>query len=201
VAQQTQFTIGAKASCSDRRCGVVGRIIIDPATRTVTHLVIAPKHRRQPGRLVPLDLIDTAAGQIRLRCTVAEFDELDPAEEWELVESPLPRRGMMGMTLYTWIPAPTRIAVHEIVPAGEAQVGPGDRVRALDGELGPVRGLLVDPGDRHVTHVLLREGHLRGRKRAAIPVSAVTAVRGGIRLNLTRRQAGNLPPARTHRPG
>jgi hypothetical protein len=201
MAQQTRFTIGAKASCSDRRCGVVRRIIIDPATRIVTHLVIEPTHRREPGRLVPLDLIDTAPGRIRLRCTVAEFDQLDPAEEWELVESPLPRKGMMGMTQYTWIPAPVRITVHEIVPAGEAQVGPGDRVHALDGEIGPVQGLLVDPGGCHVTHVLLREGHLRGRRRAAIPVSAVTAVQHGVRLNITKQQARRLPPVRTNRPG
>ncbi|MGH3151126.1 MAG: hypothetical protein ACRDOB_10385 [Streptosporangiaceae bacterium] len=197
MAQQTQFTIGARASFADHLCGVVRRIIIDPASRTVTHLVIERKHLRQPGRLVPLDLVDTAVGEIRLRCTVAEFDRLDPAEEWELVRSPRSTRGMVGMTTYTWIPPPTRFAVHEIVPAGEAQVGPGDRVCAIDGEIGQVRGLLVDPGDLRVTHVLLREGHLRGRRRVAIPVSAVIAVQDGILLNITKQQAENLPLARS----
>jgi hypothetical protein len=194
MPQETRFTIGARASCSDRLCGVVSRIIIDPVARIVTHLVIEPKHQRQPGRLVPLDMIDTSAGEIRLRCTAAEFDQLSPAEEWELVGSPGPKTGTVGMTLYTWIPAPMRIAVHEIVPPGEAQVGLGDRVFAVDGDIGPVQGLLVDPGGRHVTHVLVREGHLWRRRRAAIPVSAVTAVQHGIRLNITRHQAGNLQP-------
>jgi hypothetical protein len=189
MAQETRFAIGAAARCSDRRCGTVCRIIIDPAVRIVTHLVIEPRHRRQPGRLVPVDLIDTAAGQIRLRCTAAEFELLDPAEDWELVGGPGLSKGAFGMMSYTWIPAPMRIVVREIVPAGEAQVSPGDRVRALDGDIGPVQGLVVDPADRRVTYVLVRGGQLWGRRRAAIPVSAVTAVQDGIRLNITRRQA------------
>jgi hypothetical protein len=42
--------------------------------------------------------------------------------------------------------------------------------------------------------VLLREGHLWGRKTVAIPISAVTGVDAGIRLNLTKEQVGELPP-------
>jgi len=55
----------------------VSRLVIDPAARAVTHLVIDPKHRRQSARLVPLDLVDTTAGKIRLRCTIAEFGQLN----------------------------------------------------------------------------------------------------------------------------
>ena len=84
MAAETEFAIGATASCSDGLCGEVSRMIVDPATRTVTHLVIEPKHRREPGRLVSLDLVDTTTGEIRLRCTLAEFGKLDPAEESEL---------------------------------------------------------------------------------------------------------------------
>ena len=38
MAEETQFAIGAKASCSDGSCGEVRRLIIDPAAGTVTHL-------------------------------------------------------------------------------------------------------------------------------------------------------------------
>ena len=80
------FAIGAEASCPDGFCGKVSRLVIDPVARTVTHLVIEPKHQRESGRLVPVRLVDTSTGHIRLRCTIAEFDELDPAEETDLVE-------------------------------------------------------------------------------------------------------------------
>jgi hypothetical protein len=52
-----EFTLGARASCPDGFCGVVSRTILDPAARTVTHLVIGPRHGGG-GRLVPLDLAE-----------------------------------------------------------------------------------------------------------------------------------------------
>src|SRR6516164_3028309 len=116
VAAEAAFTIGARASCSDGSCGEVRRLIIDPATDTVTHLVIQPGHRREAGRLVPVALVDTTAGDIRLRCTIAEFDQLDPAEEADVVEG----RGL-GIPTPTGpppvgIPRPARITVQEVVP-------------------------------------------------------------------------------------
>lgn len=198
MADQMQFAIGAKASCSDGPCGELRRMIVDPADDTITHLVIEPKHRQLPGRLVPVDLVASAAGEIRLRCTIAEFDRLDPAEEQDLVDSPgLGLGGPAGMTPYSGMPAPL-VVEHDIVPVDEAQVSPGDYVHALDGEIGQVRGFLADPDDHRVTHVLLREGHLWGRKEVAIPVSAVTGVDddGAIRLNMTKKQIEDLPPAR-----
>jgi hypothetical protein len=76
-----EFTLGATAHCSDGVCGEVSRTILDPAARTVTHLVIEHKHRSGSGRLVPVHLVDAAAGEIRLNCTLAEFDRLDPARK------------------------------------------------------------------------------------------------------------------------
>jgi PRC-barrel domain len=194
VASETEFAIGAKASCSDGLCGELRRIIVDPHARSVTHLVIEPKHRHQPGRLVPLDLVDTAAGEIRLRCTIAEFGRLDPAEEEDVVEGrgrgvPHPAgRAPMG------VPRPVRVTLQDVVPVGEAEVSPGDHVYARDGEIGQVHGFLVDPDGNQVTHVLLREGHFWGRKEVAIPVSAVTGAEEGIQLSLTRQQIEDLPP-------
>ena len=82
----TEFTLGASASCTDGHCGEVVRTILDPATRTITHLVIEPRHRGAEGRLVPLHLVDAAGGEIRLRCSLAEFERLEPAEEVDLVD-------------------------------------------------------------------------------------------------------------------
>jgi hypothetical protein len=78
---ETPFTIGADARCTDGPCGVVARIIVDPVARTITHLVVEPKHEHKHGRLVPLSLVEAGPGGVRLRCTKAEFEQLDPAEE------------------------------------------------------------------------------------------------------------------------
>jgi hypothetical protein len=192
MAREPQFTIGARASCTDGHCGEVRRLIIDPATETVTHLVIQPGHRQEAGRLVPVHLVETTDGEIRLRCTRADFDKLDHAAERDLVggaDSP----PVVGRRSVTAAELRQATVLEDVIPVGEKEVGPGDQVHAVDGEIGRVQGFLVNPGDDRVTHVLLQEGHLWGRKIVAIPISAVTGVDAGIRLNLTKEQVGELP--------
>jgi sporulation protein YlmC with PRC-barrel domain len=205
------FRIGAEASASDGVCGEVSRLVMDPVALTVTHLVIEPKHRRESGRLVPVHLVDTTTGQIRLRCTTAEFDKLDPAEEIDQVEGldygggygqaeavqgygGMGGIGATGMGIGMGVGHNTPVVVQDVVPLGEVEVQRGESVHALDGEIGKVKGFLVDPDDNRVTHVLLQEGHLWGRKEVSIPISAVTGVDAGIRLNITKKQVEDLPP-------
>jgi sporulation protein YlmC with PRC-barrel domain len=208
---EAELTIGADASCSDGYCGKVSRLIIDPAARTVTHLVIGPKHRGDLGRLVPIRLVDTTTGHIRLRCTLAEFGFLDPAEEADREVADIDVNAGYGLggsaEGYDAVGGPVRgfdgsmgqrrvapIVVHNVVPLGDTDVGRGEHVHALDGEIGRVEGFLVDPSDDRVTHVLLQEGHLWGRKEVTIPISAVTGVSDGIRLSMTKKQVEDLPP-------
>ncbi len=216
MAEPGRFTIGAGVTCSDGFCGEVSRLVIDPVVRTVTHLVVEPKHRRDPGRLVPLDLVDSATDGIRLRCSIAEFEELDLAEETDLVEGTgyaggygqaesvggyggAGSMGVGGSAAGLGIgmnPRHSRqTVVHDVVPLGETDVRRGEHVHALDGEIGQVEGFLVNPGDHQVSHVLLQEGHLWGRKEVTIPISAVAGVEDGIRLNITKKQVEGLPPA------
>src|SRR5580704_16733637 len=195
--EETEFAMGATASCADGPGGKVSRVIIDPATETVTHLVIQPKHRLGVGRLVPLDLVDlvdTTAGDIRLRCTVEEFGGLEAAQETELIDDVTAGMGL-GLNAPMGVVSPVQPIVEDVVPLGKADVDRGDPVHALDGEIGRVQGLLIDPDEHRVTHVLLQEGHLWGRKKVAIPASAVTGVENGIWLSLTKKQVQDLPPA------
>jgi sporulation protein YlmC with PRC-barrel domain len=197
VADETEFAMGAEARCADGPGGKVTRVIIDPAAGTVTHLVIEPKNwLGAAGRLVPLDLVEAAtADGIRLRCTVEEFGSLEAAEETEVLDGVAGGLGLSGMYAPMGLPAPVQAIVEDVIPLGEADVSRGEPVHAVDGPIGRVEGVRVDPGDHRVTHVLLQEGHLWGRREVAIPASAVTKVENGIWLNLTREQVEDLPPA------
>jgi sporulation protein YlmC with PRC-barrel domain len=196
VAEETEFAMGAEASCADGPGGKVTRVIIDPATGTVTHLVIEPKNwLGAAGRLVPLDLVDVTDGGIRLRCTVEEFGRLEAAEETEVLDGVAGGLGLGGLYAPMGLPSPVQAIVQDVVPLGEAGIERGEPVHALDGAIGRVEGVRVDPGDHRVTHVLLQEGHLWGRREVAIPASAVTKVENGIWLNLTKEQVEDLPPA------
>ncbi|HEU5385681.1 MAG TPA: hypothetical protein VFV73_07245 [Streptosporangiaceae bacterium] len=195
MAEETEFAMGAEARCSDGPVGKVIRVIVEPATETVTHLVVEPAHRLGAGRLVLLGLVDATADGIRLRCTVEEFGRLEAAEETELVDGIIGGMALGGLGAPMGAPAPVQAVVRDVVPLGEEDIQRGEAVHALDGAIGRVEGLRVDPGDHRVTHVLLAEGHLWGRKEVAIPASAVTKVENGIWLNLTKEQVEDLPAA------
>ena len=204
------YAIGAQVYCKDGACGELVRLVVDPVKRAVTHVVVERRHGHDPGRLVPIDLVETAAQQdVRLRCTRAEFEELENAKETEFVPAPdgefvypanerllMPDFGP-GDTSAMGGGGPGRLAAggaHDRVPPGEVQLQRGQRVHASDGPIGHVGGLVVDPGDHQVTHVLLDEGHLWGKKAVSIPISAVTRVDDGVRLNLTKAEVTELPP-------
>ncbi len=88
----------------------------------------------------------------------------------------------------------SQTVTYDTVPLGEVAVRRGEHVHATDGDIGQVQGLVIDPRNHHVTHVLLQEGHLWGRKEVAIPISAVAGVDDGIRLNITKHEVQDLPP-------
>jgi sporulation protein YlmC with PRC-barrel domain len=216
MAETMQFTIGAEVSCTDGICGEVTRVVVDPVARAVTHLVVEPKHRQGLGRLVPLSLVDVTSDGVGLRCTLAEFARLDSAEETQFIPGSSgyasygpgqvlawPYYGLGGMGTGGGMGlggigtndgnvSPT--VTYDAVPAGEVEVRRGERVHATDGDIGRVQGLVIDPGSGHVTHVLLQEGHLWGRKEVAIPITAVAGVEDGVRLRIAKQEVQDLPP-------
>ena len=200
------LVIGSDAVCSDGYRGEVLAAVIDPAARTVTHIVVEPEGRQGLARLVPLDLLDASSDQMRLGCTEEEFKELEAAEE-TLAEFVPGYPGPVQLLPAGWRDAggPTadggailRIPEKEtidIVPPGEVEEHRGDHVHATDGDVGQVRALRIEEGSRQVTHVLVREGPLWDRKDVAIPFEAVAGFDDGIRLSITRQQVQDLPSA------
>jgi sporulation protein YlmC with PRC-barrel domain len=195
--QSRQFTIGAVARATDGVCGELKRVVVNPVSKTVTHLLIEPKHRQGLGRLVPLELVDsTGDGEIRLRCTKAEFDQLDFAEETSFMPGVEEFGEYEPGDSFAWpyFGGNASVPVTSVsVPVGEVSVRRGDHVRATDGDIGKVEGLVVESEGHHVTHVLLQEGHLWGRKEVAIPIEAVASVDSGIRLKISKQAVQDLP--------
>ena len=205
MSERREFTVGSDVACTDGACGELQRLIVDPVARALTHLVVEPRHRRGVGRLVPVDLVTSAGKEIRLSCALSDFGALaqsevtetlpDSSVDWGYVQQQMGVYGGGG-PIYDVSPsrAGPRTITHDAVPAGDEEVRGGDQVHATDAGVGKLRGLVTNPSDHRVTHVLLDEGHLFGHKRVAIPISAVKEIDGGIRLSLTKNQVQGLPP-------
>ncbi len=200
-----RFRIGARVVARDGECGQLARVVVDPVAQTLTDLVVAPKHHPGLGRLVPVELVEAVeSDQVHLRCSTARFHELDDAEDIQFLPADTEALGYgsQAQTL-TWpyygLGMPLSGGHHEAiltdrVPVGDVEVHRGDPVHARDGWIGSVQGLVIDPTDHHVTHVLLQEGHLWGRKQVAIPIGGTSRVGEEIRVELTKQQVQELPP-------
>lgn len=159
------------------------------------------------------EAVDTS---IFLRCDRAGFEALDTAEEDEFLPAQNADLGYAvgevhwspyyplggGMGAVTMGPGADidahgavepQLVSYERVPLGEVQIRRGECVHATDGDIGRVRGLVVDPQDNHVTHVLLEEGHLWGKKEIAIPIGSATVTADGIQVGMSKDQVKDLP--------
>ena len=197
-----RFKIGAHVDATDGRCGRLTRVIFDPVADALTHLVVEPGHHEELARLVPIDLVAHIEGdRVRLHCTREQFEQLDEAEDLQFLPADPDATGY-GNHASNWpyYGLGTPLGHHheamfiDRVPLGEVQIRRGDHVHARDGWIGAVQGLVVDPADHHVTHVILQEGHVWGRKQVAIPIGAADRGVGELRVDLTKDEIEALPP-------
>jgi sporulation protein YlmC with PRC-barrel domain len=200
------LVLGSEAVYGEAGRGEVLAVVLDPATRAVTHIVVEPAGRVGLARLVPLGLadVDATSGRMRLRCTEAEFENLDAAEE-TLAEFTLGYEVPVQLLAPGWrdaggpavegdtIPRIPEKETIDVVPEGEVEEHRGDHVHATDGDIGQLRALRVDQGSGQITHVVIHEGRLWAHKDVAIPFDKVTGFDDGIRLSITRQQVRDLP--------
>ncbi len=202
-----EIPINVRVYCADGDCGRSTRLIVNPVTRAVTHLVVRERDEPHTERLVALKWIDrTTLDMILLSCTRERLSKMSPFVVTRFLREALPDYEHPAESHVAW---PYRVSYdvktvqvqERRVPPHELEVTPGTRVRATDGEIGHVNEFLVDPQDSHITHLVLREGRLWGQKDVAIPISEIQHFDGeAIKLKLDKRGVGALPAIRIKRP-
>jgi uncharacterized protein YrrD len=192
--------------CAGRVCGTSVALVLNPVSDQVTHLVIKERHAPHKERLLPLDLIsETTPEYIVLGCTADELAAMEPFVETEYVQITVPHYVNAGMTysLPYVVREPeteTVLTHHEHLPPHELAVRRGARIEATDGPVGRVDEFLVDPANGHVTHLVMREGHLWAQKDVAIPISQIEHLgESEVFLKLNKREIGELPEIRLRR--
>jgi hypothetical protein len=192
--------IHAQVECADGACGHTVGVIMDPIAWQVTHFVMQESGLSHVEHLVPVcSVLDSTPDLVRLSCNKSDLAVIQPLVESE--HKPIERSAFVGRSYagrYGWpyvflatLSTPTK---HENIPPGELIVRRGARVKATDGQVGRVDEFLVDPATRNITHLVLRQGVLRGHKDVMIPISAIE--RAGehvVYLKLDRNAVESLP--------
>jgi len=186
--------------CKDGPAGRSKSIIVDPIHRMITHIVVAEKQIPHLERMVPLEVImSTESASIQLRCTRKELATMDSFIEIEyLTEEGVCPEGKYQDRFY-WphvVPRDEVVIPIEIerIPLGEVAARRGMHVHAKDGRIGSLDEFLVDPINGHITHLILREGHLWRQRDITIPLSEIDRIEeDGVYLSLDISAIAALP--------
>jgi len=198
--------INAKVFCTDGDCGQITCVIINPVTDDLTHIVVREDPFPHEERLIPVKFIqDSTSDSVYLNCTSAEFFRMDHFIKHEYVELDK-SYGAYAAQHYVYLPYASPVDYdyldieHERIPAGELAIHRGADVEATDGRVGKIDEFLVEPANGHITHLIMREGHIWDQKEVTIPVSKIDHVEDNIvYLNVSKSEILALPTIPVHR--
>jgi sporulation protein YlmC with PRC-barrel domain len=207
-----EIPLNAQVECQDGVCGHSVYVLINPVLDQVTHLVVKTDSPPIKEYVVSIDFLnETIADTIRLRCSQGELEKMDPFIYTTFIQGKVPEgnnryRGIYGTGSYYYAPYITtdktiyKSVKKQQIPPGELAVWRGTRVEGNDGYVGRVDEFVVNPENGCITHLVMREGHLWGKKEVMIPLSAIGGARGDtVFLKLDRRQIETLPTFPVHR--
>lgn len=200
-----EIPLNAKVKCTD---GVFGRsvfVLINPVFDELTHLVVR-EDSSTIEYIVPIEFVDNSSvDMVQLRCSTAQLKMMDPFIKTEFIENKIPitdskaSNVAYGIGTFYWPYVTSEInkkasVAQRAIPPEQLAVHRGARVKALDGYIGHIDEFLVDPEKCHITHLVLRKGHLWGQKNVSIPVTAIKETQEDtVLLDLTRSQVESLP--------
>jgi sporulation protein YlmC with PRC-barrel domain len=202
--------IDVEVLCTDGVGGHSSAIVLNPETKEVTHLAVRTKGFLYDEYLAPLDLILTSTpDRISLSCTCAELAQCPPFQRTVFIGVDGAELGASDMDValtaayayapggeypgQTWPPTMQK----EQLPGGELIIHPGADVEATDGRVGQVHEFVVSPEDNRVTHLVLREGHLWGKKDVTIPLDQIDRIEEDVvYLKLDKAAVERLPSVR-----
>jgi sporulation protein YlmC with PRC-barrel domain len=191
--------LNVDVQCTEGICGQSTYVIVHPASKKVTHVVVQEPQFPHTEYMVPVErIVESTPERILLDCTRQELADLDPFIETEYVEGDLTELEYGEDDYRMWpyaLPENDVIPIeYERVPPGELAIHRGAHVRATDGPVGRVDEFLIDPANEHITHLVLREGHLWGQKDVTIPISEIDRFEKDIvYLKLDKEQIEALP--------
>lgn len=218
-----QFKKGAVVSTArGEHAGDIDRVVMDPRTKEVTHLVVSKGFLFSEDRVIPIQAIASSdEDKVILRADVEQMDDFPPFEEQEFVlvderEFSRDRPDMTAEVPYLyWYPGasaaplygPGYFGIHPAtggdayethternIPDTSVALNQGAKVvSSKDENLGSLEQVLTNPETDRVTHFVISQGLLFANRKL-IPVDWIDKVEEDeVRLGVSSRQVERLP--------
>jgi uncharacterized protein YrrD len=184
---------------SGERVGKIDRVVIDPRTKEVTHVVVRKGAIFSEDKVVPIDLIESASEDgVALREDAGDLEDLPNFEEEHFVtlnedEAARSRYGDYSAIPLYWYPplysapfgagrlGPTYpplypTEVERNIPKGTIALKEGARVISADGDhVGNVEQVLTEPEADRASHFVISSGFFLKEKKL-VPVRWVDSI-------------------------
>jgi uncharacterized protein YrrD len=194
-----QFRKGATVVAADgQKIGDVERVVLEPQTREVTHIVVEKGTLLTTAKVLPINLVGAATEDgLTLREAAGDLEALPDFEESHYVPVGEPEDDRELAEGYTqsllWVPPvgglgfgrPGRVGaplpdeervVERNIPQGTVALKEGAQVYSQDGEhVGDVEEILTDPQQDQVTHVVISSGLLL-KEEKLVPATWISGI-------------------------
>jgi uncharacterized protein YrrD len=209
-----QFKENADVLAADgEKIGNVDRVVIDPRTKRITHIITKKGLLFRREKLIPLEMIEsTSEERVALKSGVTVDDLPDFREELHIPaqniirdNGPAYARPLMwyparaGVPTWGAAPYPGFTPQHPIektrnIPQDTTPLEEGARVLTADDQhVGDVERVYTDERGEHATHFLIAKG-LVSKERKTIPAAWVDAVfTHAVHLSVDQNVVDNLP--------
>ncbi len=189
------LTLSAPVHATDAAIGRVENVIIDPHLGRATHIVVREDALPNTLRLVAEKYIAAATPEaVRLNIPQKRASQL---KQYIQADYFAPDYFLsLAKAEHLKLPmAPASFTLeHPATPEGSVALAGHEPVRASDGPVGRVDGVLCDGHTGRVTHLLLRHGHLWGAREVQVPAGLVAGYEDGeVVLGATKAAIGALP--------
>lgn len=189
--------INAKVTCTDGPVGKLTYVILMPSTEKITHIVVSNELFPATEFLVPIELVNKSTPEtVQLNCSSEGISKLPIFDQVSFLPSDL--GGFPAGSYMVWpyyVPETAEIRKEkDHIPVNELAIRRGAHVEATDGVVGRVDEFLITPNNDLITHLVMREGHLWGRKDVTIPVGQIDHYKGNtVFLKLNKSEIEALP--------
>lgn len=204
-------------SSQGEKLGTLERVIIDPSTKEVTHLVIGKGLLFTTNKVVAMDMVNPEIEEtITLLSPKQGIDEFEDFEDADYINLDREDRAEQDVEAAYWYPA-TNLAwwrtgmtgmyggtypampiyvrkTKQNIPEGTIALEEGARVMSRDEKhVGNIEQVLVDSQDNRVSHFVISEGFLF-KERKLIPVFWISAIEEDeVRLSVDADFMDRLP--------
>jgi uncharacterized protein YrrD len=212
-----QFKQGANVSTYDgKNVGNVDRVVLNPKTKEVTHLVVRKGFLFSEDKIVPMSLVASATEDgVRLRPDAVDLDKLPPFEEVHYIPldeseavsvaypvgwaSPFywyePLGGSMAYADYgAGYNFPYRSETEKNIPEDTVALKEGARVISDDGQyVGNVKRIFTKSENDRASHFLISEGFFF-KDHKLVPINWIHDIQEDeVHLNVTAATLKRLP--------